>query len=102
QNLVLAYNNEHVPREAARLVDLCRAGSDSLPRQGADELANLTLLLGKRVPRHIPILGVAGVFEPRVQMVVVIPKNLHDARRAREPRVRADEDEGGPRGHEAV
>ena len=35
-------------------------------------------------------------------MVIVIPKNLHDARRAREPRVRADEDEGGPRGHEAV
>jgi hypothetical protein len=45
---------------------------------------------------------VAGVFEPRVQVVVVIPKNLHDARRAREPRVRTDEDEGGPRGHEAV
>ncbi len=102
EDLVLAQKLDHVPREVARLVDLGRAGSDSLPRQGADELADLTLLLGKRVPRHIPILGVVGIFEPRVQMVVVIPKNLHDARWAREPRVRADEDERGARGDEAV
>ena len=92
EDLVLAQELDHVPREVARLVDLGRAGSDSLTRQGADELADLTLFLGKRVPRHTSILGAVGVFEPRVQVVVVIPQDLHDPRRAGEPRVRADED----------
>ena len=102
EDLVLAQELDHVPGEVAGLVDLGRAGSDSLTRQGADELADLTLFLGKRVPRHRSILGAVGVFEPRVQVVVVIPQDLHDPRRAGEARVRADEDDRGAHGDEAV
>ena len=66
EDLMLAQKLDHVPGEVAGLVDLGCPGRDALPRQRADELADLTLLLGEGVPRHAWILGAVALLEPRV------------------------------------
>jgi hypothetical protein len=102
EDLVLAQELDHVPWEVSRLVDLRGAGRDPLPRQGANELADLALLVGKRVPRHTWILGGVRDFKPRMQVVVVVPEHLDGAGRPREASARPDEHEDGAGSHEAV
>ena len=55
--LVLAVELDDVPRELVRLVDLGRARRDALARERADELADLELLVGQRLPGHGRSLG---------------------------------------------
>jgi hypothetical protein len=102
EDLVLAEELDHVPREVAGLVDLRRARRDALPRQRSDELADLTLFLGKRVPRHTTILWAVVGDKPRVQVVVVVPEKLDHSARTGQAGVRADEHELGACGDEAV
>ena len=52
EQVVLAQQLDHVPRELGRLVDLGRARGDALAREVAHEVANLALLVGQRVARH--------------------------------------------------
>ena len=52
EEVVLAEELDHVPRELGRLVDLGGARRDALARQRADEVADLALLVGERVERH--------------------------------------------------
>ena len=49
EELVLAEELDHVPRELALLVDLGRARGDALAGERAHEVADLALLVGQRV-----------------------------------------------------
>ena len=68
EDLVLAEELDHVPRELVRLVDLGRARSHALACERADELADLALLVGEDVPRHgaiVPVEASSGLRCPR-------------------------------------
>jgi hypothetical protein len=52
EEVVLAEELDHVPRELVRLVDLGRARGDPLACERPDELADLPLLGGEDVPGH--------------------------------------------------
>src|SRR5207253_6127677 len=52
EDLVLAEEVDDVPRELGRLVDLARPWSDPLPRELADQLADLALLVAERFERR--------------------------------------------------
>ena len=54
QQLVLAEELDHVPRELGGGVDLGRARCDPLAREGANERADLALIVRKRVGAHVP------------------------------------------------
>ena len=49
EDVVLAEQLDHVPRELGGLVDLLGARRDTLARERADEVADLALLVGQRV-----------------------------------------------------
>src|SRR5207237_4575667 len=57
EELVLAEELDDVPRELRALVDLGRPRRDPLAREGADELADLALLVAERVDGHAAIVG---------------------------------------------
>ena len=57
EDAVLAVELDDVPRELVRLVDLGRARRDAVARERADELADLELLVGQRLPGHGRSLG---------------------------------------------
>ncbi len=52
---MLAEELDDVPRELVRLVDLRGARRDPLARERADELADLELLVGQRLPGHVEV-----------------------------------------------
>ena len=54
EDVVLAVQLDDVPGKLVRLVDLRRARRDPLVRQGANEVADLTLLVAELVPGHGP------------------------------------------------
>ena len=60
EDAVLAVELDDVPRELVRLVDLRGARRDALARERADELADLELLVGQRLPGHDRSLGRLG------------------------------------------
>ena len=57
EDAVLAVELDDVPRELVRLVDLRGARRDALARERPDELADLELLVGQRLPGHDRSLG---------------------------------------------
>ena len=60
---MLAVELDDVPRELVRLVDLRGARRDALARERADELADLELLVGQRLPGHDRILGRVALWQ---------------------------------------
>ena len=61
EEAVLAVELDDVPRELVRLVDLGRPRRDALARELTDQLAELSLLVGQRVERHV--LGYSGLWQ---------------------------------------
>ncbi len=70
---VLAVELDDVPRELVRLVDLGRARGDPVARERADELADLELLVGQRLPGHARSLGRTSYGAPWQTASMLLP-----------------------------
>ena len=68
---VLAKELDDVPRELVRLVDLGRARRDPVARERADELADLELLVGQRLPGHASKSRDGALVADRLDVVAV-------------------------------
>src|SRR6266536_2326494 len=90
EDLVLPEELDDVPGELRRLVDLGRAGRDPLPRQLADQVTDLALLVAERVLRHRPESSPAKTTDSRSAAVLIASTRARATLRAT-PKRRRDE-----------